>query len=167
MNALVKVDRNLAQATKELANVMTASEFVGPELSDAIDEALRQKCSADLAATVIERLLGLYPDRKLADEGVFTVGLMQVLTGYPAALVMRLADPLHGLPSQSVYFPSVPDCSVWLRKTLAEIEAKRARALALRRPRLAPPEPDRRALKSEAERREFVRQALAYRKQGG
>lgn len=71
--------------------------------------------------------MSFYPAKDLGDAGGYTVGLVKLFTAYPEALVRRLVDPADGIASESPYFPSIADCSVWLKRVADQLKARQGR----------------------------------------
>jgi hypothetical protein len=119
-------------------------------------------CSPELAQKAALALIAAYPERRMANERGYTGQLLEVLMAYPAALVLRAMDPVHGLVSERGMFPSIGDVSIWFKRTWGELEEKERKALGeLRhRPKQFIPEVDPRIGTTPESRAEVVRKAL-------
>ena len=59
------------------------------------------------AAQAAERLIGFYPTITASDPKVYAAGLVQLFSRYPEHLVAEAIDPVHGLPSECDYLPTI------------------------------------------------------------
>jgi hypothetical protein len=159
---LIESER-LLECNQALGRVLNAGEFA---LADRLEKDLRDArsvpCSAEIAEMAVKRLLGCYPDRKVVDAKTFTYTLIRVFMEYPAAFVLRVCSPVHGLPSTLKFFPSVADVSTALREMSEKAAAKCAGAWQGYRQSRKEPEPDLRQLRTVEERKERVIRELGY-----
>lgn len=120
----------LATATEALQNALGQGEIFGLSGAQWFGENVRRareiRCDAALAEQAVKRLIGCYPERNMVDARAYAANLVTVFLAYPAAMVMRCVDPVHGLPSKLSFFPSVADVSKFLADMDAKIEARLA-----------------------------------------
>lgn len=60
-----------------------------------------------MAAQAAERLIGFYPTINASDPQTYAAGLVQIFCAYPEFLVAQAIDPVHGLPSECDYLPTI------------------------------------------------------------
>lgn len=104
-------------------------------MSDPNSEALQ------MAAEAAERLIGFYPTIQASDPKVYAAGLVQLFSQYPEHLVAAAIDPVHGLPGECDYLPTIAKVKAFLEPRRREMELTRERMERANRRRL--PEPPR------------------------
>lgn len=65
-----------------------------------------------------------------------------MFASYPEALVAAAVDPVHGLPAQSEFLPTLAKVKAFLEPRLREHQAHLERVARSKRKRLPPPERD-------------------------
>lgn len=120
-------------ATEALKTALSQGEIFGLSGLKYFEDAVRTMrslpCDAAMAEQAVRRLLGCYPERNIVDARAYTANLITVFMAYPAAMVVRCVDPVHGLPSVLKFFPSVADVSSFLADIDRQLEARRAQGL--------------------------------------
>jgi hypothetical protein len=67
------------------------------------------KCEPEIASMMATRLFGFYRASDANDPETFIAGAAATLANYPEAIVMKVCDPLRGLPSTSVFLPALAE----------------------------------------------------------
>lgn len=85
------------------------------------------------------RLLGFFPRSAAADPEIFLAGLVELLAGYPQAVIDRAVSVRGGLPSRSEFCPSLAEVAAFCND-VEEQERQHEELLARwERPALPPP----------------------------
>ncbi|MBN8968952.1 MAG: hypothetical protein J0G95_10880 [Rhizobiales bacterium] len=95
-----------------------------------------------MAAQAAERLIGFYPSITASNPEVYAAGLMQVFSHYPEHLVAEAIDPVHGLPSESKFLPTISEVKDFLEPRYAQYLRMQAHREAQSRPKLERPVKD-------------------------
>lgn len=95
-----------------------------------------------MAAQAAERLIGFYPSISASNPEVYAAGLMQVFCHYPEHLVAEAIDPVHGLPSECKFVPTLAEVKEFLEPRHAQFLRMQAHREAQSRPKLQRPAKD-------------------------
>ena len=85
----------------------------------------------EMAAAAAEQLIGFYPTITASDPKVYAAGLVKLFSHYPEHLVAEALDPVHGLPGECDYLPSIAKVRAFLeprRRNFERMQEYRERA---------------------------------------
>ena len=105
-------------------------------MSEPTSEALRQ------AAASAERLIAFYPTIQANDPKVYAAGLVQLFLHYPEHLVAEAIDPVHGIPGECDFPPSIAKVKGFLEPRRLAWQETQDRIARANRKRIEPPPRD-------------------------
>jgi hypothetical protein len=103
------------------------------------------------------RLFGFYRASDANDPEVFVAGATATLALYPEAIVMKVCDPIRGLPSTSTFLPALAEirqaCEremIW-HDAVVKRDRERAHTAEILKPASSPTEESRRRVRDAAD----------------
>lgn len=95
-----------------------------------------------MAALAADRLIGFYPTINASDPQTYAAGLVQIFCAYPEFLVSQAIDPVHGLPSECDYLPTIAKVKGFLEPRWRDHCQTIERRERFKRKALPAPEPE-------------------------
>ena len=80
-----------------------------PQLNGLSRKSGLKSCDPETAAIQAGRLFGFYRASEANDAEVFVTGAARMLAEYPEAVVLRVCDPVRGLPATNKWLPSIAE----------------------------------------------------------
>lgn len=62
-----------------------------------------------MAAKVVQRLCGFYPQSGASDPRIFAAGLITLIAEYPKQIIENLLSPISGIPAKFKFLPSIAE----------------------------------------------------------
>ncbi len=68
----------------------------------------------EIAKAAAARLIDFYPSIQASNPQTYAAGLVQMFAYYPEFLIAEAIDPVHGLPSECEFFPTLAKVKAFL-----------------------------------------------------
>lgn len=112
------------ESTKSLEALDFAPEAECRAVAGAVARELGGAAGPDLAAEAVAVVMQLYSAKDMTNPEAFLEYAVMSLVDFPEAVVVRLADPRHGIARECKFLPSIAELVQW-----CETETKRLKSL--------------------------------------
>lgn len=68
----------------------------------------------EIAKAAAAQLIDFYPSIQASNPQTYAAGLVQIFAYYPEFLIAEAIDPVHGLPSECEFFPTLAKVKAFL-----------------------------------------------------